>query len=88
MEKGKSHPNEENLGKPCKYWELGAKAVGCCFPKFEMVGRTSCQGQIDELCLYLKDHRKPSSLSKEEVVELDARIPNSGIRFKILNKNT
>lgn len=33
---------------------MGQLAVGCFFPKFEMEGRTSCEGMIDDVCLFLK----------------------------------
>lgn len=55
------YPKEENLGKNCRFWNLNGRFHGCNFPKAEMEGRTSCEGVIDERCLYLKDGRVPKN---------------------------
>jgi hypothetical protein len=68
-------PSEENLGRECKFWALGGLAV-CYYPKAEMHGRTSCEGIIDDVCLFLKDGRKPASLSEEQITELATRAPS------------
>lgn len=41
-----------------------------------MEGRTSCEGIIDDVCLYLKDRRMPKSLTEEQLDELRFRIPD------------
>lgn len=79
------YPSEENLGKDCSFWQsletraekrLGNIATGCIFPKYEMEGRVSCEGIIDDVCLYLKDGRLPQSLTQEQIDEIRLRIPD------------
>ena len=65
-------PTEENLGKNCRFWNM---QKGCTFPKKEMEGRRSCEGIIDDVCLFLKDRRLPKSLTSEQLLELRLRIP-------------
>lgn len=72
----KSYPLETTLGEECMYWRL-EDSVGCHFPKAQMVGRVSCEGIIDDVCLYLKDGRQPASLSPQQLVELKTRIPGT-----------
>lgn len=83
------YPSEENLGKDCRFWqglESGDKqklahiAIGCTFPKQEMEGRLSCEGIIDDVCLYLKNGRRAASLTKEQVDEIRRRIPDGNNR--------
>ena len=80
----KQYPSEENLGHNCLFWQgveitpsrkLGTVAVGCFFPKAEMEGRLSCEGMIDDVCLFLKNGRKPHSLTPEQIMEIRTRIP-------------
>lgn len=83
-------PKEENLGKDCEFWfgigndegkhKLGGLAIGCAFPKADMAGRLSCEGIIDDVCLYLKIGRHPSSLTKEQIDTLRHRVPNASNR--------
>lgn len=79
------YPTDENLGKDCQFWQgfedsaqkrLADIATGCIFPKYEMEGRTSCEGIVDDVCLYLKDRRMPNSLTEEQLDELRFRIPD------------
>ncbi len=70
-----SYPIEANLGMDCQYWCLGGLATGCCFPKVELKGRRSCEGIIDDVCLFIKDGRKPTSLTGEEITELKTHAP-------------
>jgi len=83
------YPKEENLGKDCRFWQgiaidgkrhLAQAAIGCTYPKFEMEGRMSCEGIIDDVCLYLKDGRRPSSLSQDQIDEIRFRIPDGDNR--------
>lgn len=83
------YPKEENLGKDCEFWQgleahaaqrLENIATGCIFPKFEMAGRVSCEGVIDDVCLYLKNGRKPKSLTPEQLAEIKYRIPDGDNR--------
>ena len=88
-ESEKSYPTEENLGKDCLFWEgvdtepekhMGMLAVGCFFPKAEMEGRLSCEGMIDDVCLFLKDGRPPKSLTQDQRDEIHGRMPFSDNR--------
>ena len=67
-------PTGENLGKNCRFW---SQELGCIFPKKEMEGRRSCEGIIDDVCLFLKNGRRPKSLTSEQILELKTRVPNS-----------
>jgi hypothetical protein len=69
------YPKEESLGENCLYWALGDTVAGCCFPKEELRGRKSCEGIIDDVCLFIKDGRKPTSLTDEQILEIKTRIP-------------
>ncbi len=55
----KYYPKEANLGQECSFWNLGNFAAECCYPKYELQGRTTCRGVIDDVCLYVKDGRQP-----------------------------
>jgi hypothetical protein len=55
------YPKEENLGFDCTFWDMG-----CQFPKAEMLGRTSCEGIIDPVCIYLKDGKRVESMDLTE----------------------
>ncbi|MBI2039863.1 hypothetical protein HYT18_02215 [Candidatus Microgenomates bacterium] len=74
-ELAKFYPSEQNLGKNCSFWDLKGRFAGCNFPRVEMQGRTSCERMIDDVCLLLKDGRRPSSLTEEQIRELKLRIP-------------
>jgi hypothetical protein len=79
----KYYPSEENLGKDCSFWQgvekersgLGQLAVGCHYPKAELEGRLSCEGMIDDVCLFVKNGRHPKSLSPEQIAEIRFRMP-------------
>ncbi len=66
------YPSEENLGKNCIFWNI---EEGCIFPKKEMEGRRSCEGIVDDVCLFLKNGRRPKSLTSEQLLELKTRVP-------------
>lgn len=72
------YPKEENLGKNCLYWSLGGYLMRCCYPKAELEGRQSCEGLIDDVCLYVKDGRPAPSLSDQQIREIQARMPIVG----------
>lgn len=67
-------PAEKNIGKNCRFWSF---EKGCIFPKKEMEGRRSCEGIIDDVCLFLKNRRLPKSLTPQQLSELKLRVPNS-----------
>lgn len=75
-ESDRFYPSEENLGKNCVFWNLFGRFAGCNFPKAQMQGRTSCEGLIDDVCLFLKNGRPPSSLTEEQIKELKVRMPS------------
>lgn len=75
-ESEKFYPSEENLGKTCLFWDLFGGFTGCNFPYVQMEGRVSCEGLIDDVCLFLKDGRRPKSLTEEQIRELKIRIPS------------
>lgn len=75
----KVSPKEQNLGKNCIYWDLGGVATNCCFPKFELEGRTTCRGIIDDVCLYVKDGRTPGEFSQMLLNGIKTSIPNSAL---------
>lgn len=70
------YPTADNLGTNCSYWQLGGLATACCFPKAELEGRRSCEGIIDDVCLFIKDGRETASLSEAQRLEIRTTIPN------------
>ncbi len=70
---GDFYPSEESLGQDCRFWDA---VLGCRFPKMEMQGRRSCEGVIDDVCLFLKDGRHPKSLTEKQRMELKTRLPD------------
>lgn len=69
----KYYPNEPNLGQNCLYWNFES---GCFYPKAELEHRRSCEGMIDDVCLFVKDGRRPSSLNEEQMNEIKNRAPD------------
>lgn len=59
------YPNEQNLNKNCRSWDLNGRFAGCNYPKAEMEGRTSCEGLVDDMCLWLKDGRRSPNIQVE-----------------------
>lgn len=74
----KYSPSVKNLGKDCLFWENG-----CMYPKAEIIGRTSCEGVIDDVCLLFLYNRKPKSLSKEQLDKLKHNPPSLTASFLI-----
>jgi hypothetical protein len=71
------YPTEESLGKNCFFWQqLGELGLGCTFPKAELQGRTSCEGIVDDVCLWVKDGRPPKSITREQWQRIKASPPN------------
>lgn len=73
------YPKEENLGKPCMFWSLGGIAAACCYPKFELEGRTTCGGTIDDVCLRIKDGRPGSEFTEFLLEGTNTQIPDSSL---------
>lgn len=68
------YPREKTLGKNCIFWNI---EEGCTFPKMEMQGRRSCEGVVDDVCLFLLRKRiLPKSLTPEQLLELKTRVPD------------
>lgn len=76
VESARFNPSVDKFGKQCIHWSL---QLGCTFPKAEMKGRRSCEGVIDDVCLYLKDGRVPKSLNQQQLLEIKTRIPGSNL---------
>lgn len=72
---GKFYPKEVNLGKDCQYWNLGGSFC-CCYPNANLEGRRSCEGIIDDVCLWILGGRKPSSLSEEQIIYIQTHRPD------------
>ncbi|MEO8105596.1 MAG: hypothetical protein ABI602_04665 [Candidatus Saccharibacteria bacterium] len=70
------YPTEENLGENCVFWNVGQMAMACAFPKAELEGRRSCEGIIDDVCLFVKDGRRPIGLNEAQIIEIKTRIPD------------
>jgi len=49
---------------------MGGVAIGCSFPKMGMAGRLSCEGVIDNVCLYIKNGYRMPSLSGKKVIQI------------------
>lgn len=78
-EKGeKYYPSEENLGKSCMFWKLGGNFRGCNYPKVGLEGRMSCEGVIDDVCLFKIRGRIPRGLSLEQIEQIKTQIPGIG----------
>jgi hypothetical protein len=69
----KLSPNLKNLGKDCLFWQNG-----CQYPKIQMQGRTSCEGIVDDVCLYLLTGRHPKSLTETQIKQLKLSPPSLG----------
>jgi len=78
MEGERFSPTEENLGQNCLYWRVvGGIASACRYPKAALEGRRSCEGIIDDVCLFVKDGRRPTSLSEDQIIEIKTRPPSA-----------
>lgn len=74
------YPKEENLGRNCEFWGVHSTPK-CDFPKIQLQGRTSCEGIIDDVCLFIKNGREPLSLTEEQQTELKTRMPSLGPKW-------
>lgn len=80
MSAEKFYPREENLEKPCRFWSLDKPGFGCTFPKFELKDRVACEGIVDEVCLYIKDKRRPSNICDDDLIAIKINPPLEGSR--------
>lgn len=74
----KFYPNEENLGNNCMFWVFNESFAGCTLPKLGLRDRTSCEGIIDDVCLYEISGREPRSLTDSQIIELKTTRPRPG----------
>ena len=86
----KEYPSIPNLGKNCMFWKRDITYVqdeqqktGCIYPKAELIGRTSCEGIIDDVCLFILCGRKPKSLTQEQIDKLILSRPSLTHEFEI-----
>jgi hypothetical protein len=56
------YPSDKNIGFDCLYWSNNA---GCVYPKTELEGRRSCEGIIDNNCVYIIKGISIIAVSKE-----------------------
>ncbi len=82
-EQKKYYPSEKNLGQPCMFWNFKeGRYVGCNYPKLEMEGRTSCEGIIDPVCIYLLDRKILPGLPAQ-LLEDKSKLPKIGQKPEI-----
>lgn len=86
----KVYPKLTNIGKDCMFWKFkmtelneDEQATGCTYPKVEVIGRTSCEGVIDDVCLYLISGRRPDSLTSDQITKLKITPPSLVNNFSI-----
>lgn len=85
MDYERYYPEEDTMGKECAFWQgvdlytraTGQMPIGCFYPKAEMVGRISCEGIIDDVCLFLKSGRIPRSLNDLQIEAIRQRVPGA-----------
>ncbi len=78
-------PTEANLGKECEFWGDSEHSGRCQFSLPELCGRISCNGIVDEVCLYIKDGRVPriQDLTRSQKAEMAIRHPSLNGNFSI-----
>lgn len=87
----RAYPRLVNLGQNCKFWGNEASLVsgevryrvGCFYPKAEMIGRLSCEGIIDDVCIFLLSGRTPKSLTPKQLEILKVSPPSLTTEFSI-----
>lgn len=72
----KYYPEEKNLGKPCQVWSLNGRFKGCNYPKAGLEGRLSCEGIIDDVCLFKINGRVPKGLTLEQMYQIKTQYPD------------
>lgn len=77
-ERKKHSPSIETLGRDCAFWSNGTdlNQAGCLYPKFELQGRKSCEGIIDDVCLWQLTGRRPRSLSENQMQAIKTTPPS------------
>ena len=82
-ESEKVYPLEENLGSSCRFWNLRGRFVGCNFPRANIKGRTSCEGMVDTMCVYLRIGKRIGNISEEVLRQLKLNPPTPGQKYDI-----
>ena len=72
------------MGKPCTFWDLKGRFAGCNYPNAKIEGRVSCEGIIDDPCLWATCGIRPKGLTDEQLKELKL-IPPSLERNRMLS---
>lgn len=57
------------------FWSADPERLGCTFPNAKLTGRTGCEGEVDEICLLIKDGRRSPNIPEEKVIELKCAPP-------------
>lgn len=70
------YPSQEHIGQNCMYWQLGGLSTGCCYPKAEVEGRRSCEGVVDDVCLYVLHGVDAPSLTDAQKIAINTRPPS------------
>ena len=73
-----SLPLVENIGENCLFWDNQ-----CAHPKAEMQGRVSCEGVVDDICIYLRTRVRPESLTEAQIADLKLNPPAQGVKHYI-----
>lgn len=68
------YPQPKNLGKNCSFWNVSG-VLACSFPKLELQGRTSCEGIVDDVCLFVKDGRVVTSMTPGQQQVIRTQVP-------------
>lgn len=68
----KFYPKSANFGKNCTFWSTER----CIYPKEELIGRRSCEGIVDDVCLLVLNGRRPKSLTQEQIREIKINPPS------------
>ncbi len=78
MESG-FYPKVDNIGENCLYWD---STTGCEMPKIELIGRRSCEGIIDDVCLFkLGIGEKPKNMTDKQANIIKNHPAYSGINL-------
>lgn len=77
-EKVKHYPKIATLGLNCVFWSKGGNLnrVGCLNPNPKLQGRMSCEGIIDDVCIWQLTGRPPRSLTREQMQEVSKSLPS------------
>ncbi len=73
------YPKTDNFGENCLFWSTNE---GCLYQKAELLGRRTCEGLIDDVCLFVMGVGKiPDGMSDEEANRIKNHPAYSGINL-------